>query len=450
MPLRRPTRCTPASWSPGAEIQATIFDNIASGLFIVDGRALRLADCLHRLRRPARCRRRLALDRMADGGRLERSPSLLLCRRAILLLRFGHVFVSPLAPGRWPIVAVAVGQSAPRLRRGAAQRRDITRAFSQYLSPVLVERLADDPSQLKLGGERRTLTDPVLRRARLHHHLRSAEGRSGAADRADQPAADAAVRRRARRRRHDRQIYRRLPSWPSGTRRSTIPTMPLHAVEAALAHAGRRSRRSTPNSRRRPAATGDAPLALKIGIGINTGDCVVGNMGSESLRLFRARRRVNLASRLEGESKNYGVSLLLGERPRNWSRQHSSSSSTASASRASPRKRGSRPWCRRRTAETLALHQTLLDDLYGRRAGAVGPAFDDAGRAASRTGELLPQAQEPARGIAGVIGSDPALDELSDCIRRGSVTFFALAAGTDSGGVVATDWVISRSEDALS
>ncbi len=37
-------------------------------------------------------------------------------------------------------------------------RAGIVRAFSQYLSPVLVERLAERPEQLNLGGERRELT----------------------------------------------------------------------------------------------------------------------------------------------------------------------------------------------------------------------------------------------------------------------------------------------------
>ncbi|MGO8657949.1 adenylate/guanylate cyclase domain-containing protein, partial [Rhizobium ruizarguesonis] len=37
-------------------------------------------------------------------------------------------------------------------------KRQIIRAFAQYISPDLVRRLSNDPSQLKLGGERRTLS----------------------------------------------------------------------------------------------------------------------------------------------------------------------------------------------------------------------------------------------------------------------------------------------------
>ena len=64
---------------------------------------------------------------------------------------------SPLAPAL-AYLAVAAGQGARDYAAERRRRRDITRAFSHYLSPDLVERLADDPRSCKLGGERRTLT----------------------------------------------------------------------------------------------------------------------------------------------------------------------------------------------------------------------------------------------------------------------------------------------------
>ena len=54
---------------------------------------------------------------------------------------------------------------------------------------------------------------------------------------------------------------------------------------------------------------------INVGIGINTGECIVGNMGSE-LRFDYSviGDAVNLGARLEGQTRNYdGVDMLLGE-----------------------------------------------------------------------------------------------------------------------------------------
>ena len=53
---------------------------------------------------------------------------------------------------------------------------------------------------------------------------------------------------------------------------------------------------------------------IKIGIGINSGECVVGNMGSDMRFDYTALGdTVNLASRLEGQSKPYGIPVILGD-----------------------------------------------------------------------------------------------------------------------------------------
>ena len=53
---------------------------------------------------------------------------------------------------------------------------------------------------------------------------------------------------------------------------------------------------------------------INIGSGVNTGTCIVGNMGSEQRFDYSVLGdAVNLASRLEGQSKEFNTTIVIGE-----------------------------------------------------------------------------------------------------------------------------------------
>src|SRR5471032_2489641 len=95
------------------------------------------------------------------------------------------------------------------------------------------------------------------------------------------------------------------------------PRHELNACEAALDMLDRVDKL---NREREQAAKDNNKLfiPIQIGVGINTGKCVVGNMGSD-LRFDYSvlGDSVNLASRLEGQCKSYGLPIILASKTAN-------------------------------------------------------------------------------------------------------------------------------------
>ena len=59
---------------------------------------------------------------------------------------------------------------------------------------------------------------------------------------------------------------------------------------------------------------GEEPILLKAGIGLNAGPCAVGNMGSRQRFAYSALGdAVNIAARMEGQTKFYGVNIIIGQ-----------------------------------------------------------------------------------------------------------------------------------------
>jgi len=293
----------------GVEIQATIYDNIRAGLSIAEARLPAVAACILISVLLATT----TVWRSTGWLTIVTSAAALLAFATVSFtgIRLAHVFVSPLGP-TVAYISVVFGQAAFDYAEERRNKRQIIRAFAQYISPDLVRRLSNDPSQLKLGGERRTLSvlfSDVRGFTTIAETLKDdPEQLTGLINRLLTPLSDVVMD-------HGGTIDKYMGDCIMAFWNAPLddPDHALHAVRAALAMQTAISRLNN-QLEREAAALGGKPHVLKMGVGINTGECIVGNMGSTRRFDYSCLGdSVNLASRLEGASKNYGVALLLGE-----------------------------------------------------------------------------------------------------------------------------------------
>jgi len=195
--------------------------------------------------------------------------------------------------------------------REQAQRRQIRSAFSQYLSPALVEQLAQAPEKLVLGGEEREMTimfSDVRGFTTISESFKhDPQGLTKLMNRFLTPLTNAILARKGTIDKYMGDAIVAFWNAPLDDKEHQ-----LNACEAALDMLERIE--GLNEVRQLEAKEGGHPyIPINVGVGLNTGTCVVGNMGSD-LRFDYSvlGDSVNLASRLEGQSKEYGFPIIVG------------------------------------------------------------------------------------------------------------------------------------------
>jgi len=186
-------------------------------------------------------------------------------------------------------------------------KQQIKKQFQSYLSKALVEKLQKNPELLKLGGDSRELsimfTDVRGFTSISEHYGEDVQGLTQIMNRYMTAMTAKILENEGT---LDKYI---------GDAQMAFWNAPLddkqhakNAVKTALSMLG-----DLDEFNRKIGAEGVPPFGM--GLGINTGMVVVGNMGSDQRFDYTCLGdAVNLASRLEGQSKPYGVKLVIGSK----------------------------------------------------------------------------------------------------------------------------------------
>ena len=219
----------------------------------------------------------------------------------------------------WPIIALIAAMGAILLfRYGVVDRegRYIMAAFQHYLAPEFVKMLATQPERLRLGGEAREISilfsDIRDFTSISERFKKNPDGLSRLINRGFlSPMSNLIMSRRG-------TIDKYMGDCIMAFWNAPLDVAD-HADQACASALAMKAEIVRVNElfAAEAAAEGPSFSPLNIGIGINTGECIVGNMGSDQRFAYTAMGdAVNLASRLEGQTKTYHVDVIVGEETR--------------------------------------------------------------------------------------------------------------------------------------
>ncbi len=220
-----------------------------------------------------------------------------------------RLLIDPIYPAL-TVFLIFVAGTLINFIRTEGEKRHIRGAFSRYMSPLLVTQLIQHPERLALGGELRELT---LMFADIRGFTKLSEGLDPQALTHLMNRFLTAMTRviQAREGFIDKYIGDCIMAFWNAPL-----DVPPHGRQAILAALDMRRELVKLNAelRAEAEAAGLDAHDIRIGIGLNTGMCSVGNFGSDQRLEYSALGdTVNIASRLEALSPAYGVDLVIGE-----------------------------------------------------------------------------------------------------------------------------------------
>jgi adenylate cyclase len=306
-------RNTPVQSSvPGVEIHAQIVEQIATGTFLdrpdyADGAEflyLAAIGLIFVLLLPRLSAARMALVAVVFVGIGVLVPWLAFSQFRLLF--------DPIYP---PITlaAIYISGSALSFMRAERDRREIRGAFNLYLSPAQVEAVVRNPELLVLGGEQRVITvmfTDVRGFTRISEQF-DPPGLTRFMNRFLTPMTDLILKEGG-------TIDKYMGDAIMAFWNAPLP-VEGHAGHACRTALAMRARLVELNKEweAEAVAEGRQHIPVDMGVGLNTGLASVGNFGSaQRLTYSCLGDKVNLASRLEGLCKLYGVNVIIGENTR--------------------------------------------------------------------------------------------------------------------------------------
>src|SRR5450759_3604237 len=288
---------------PGMQIHASVLDNVLSGRFMQPASAWAGASALLLCALAAG----ISLVRFGvwPGLAVAVATAVVLAAAAIGLFQQG-AWLRVVEPALALSLAAFGGVSYQYFVEGR-EKRQVKRLFARYVSKDVFDQLMIDPTRARLGGQRREMT--VL--------FSDIRGFTTFSEQGQPEEIVQQLNEYFSRMVHVLFEHRGTLDKFVGDAVMALFGAPLedpkhaeHAVQAALAML-----KELEALNQAWAAQGRPTLA--IGVGVNTGEMVAGNIGSETIMSYTViGDAVNLGSRLESLNKQYGTTIIISEATR--------------------------------------------------------------------------------------------------------------------------------------